>query len=126
VSSEETIFLGDDTAAAAMLRNQRVSAGLSSGPIKWMATVLAGILGKRVEHTPPAMRESSAFGRAVLTGLGYDPDECELGRRRGQNAGMVVRGAAGRPIEFISEKRLRRLAENPVFLAAFDDQTTVA
>lgn len=124
--AEETIFVGPDTAAAELIRNARVIKGLQATPLKWFATVLAGVLGRRVDHTPAKLRDTVPFARGVLAGLGFDPDTHELSRRRGSKPGLVVRAANGRPVRFVSETQLRKLQNDEEFLNAFASETKSA
>lgn len=120
--NEEAIYVGDDTAAATLLRNERVNAGLQGSPVKWFGTIVAALLGKRVDVTPPALAHAKGFARGVLAGLGFDPDTHELGRRRGKWPGFVVRDAGGHPVRFVSAKELEALQVDAHFLAAFSEE----
>lgn len=120
--TEQAIYLGDGTAAANILRNARVSAGLQGSPLQWLGTIVAGLLGKRIDVTPPDLQHAQPFARGVLAGLGFDPDTHELGRRRGRWPGFVVRDAAGRPVRFVSGKELAALQVDASFLAAFEQE----
>lgn len=122
MSREQAIYLGDGTAAATILRNQKINAGLQGSPVEWVGTVVGLLLGRKLDVTPEALRGSRTFARSFLSGLGYDPDTHELGRRHRPWPGLVVRSADGRPVRFVGEKELVGLLADSDFLSAFEEQ----
>lgn len=124
--NEATVYIGDGTAAAAIMRNQRVSAGLQSTPGRWFGTVIAALLGRRIDVTPKGLQDKRAWARGMLAGLGYDPDTHELVRKGGVFPGLVVRDAAGKPVRGVSQRQLHALQFDDGFLERFDAETSSA
>jgi hypothetical protein len=122
MSAEDAFFIGEETATAAKIRQTRLIHQLGQGPGQWLATVLAVLLGKQLPGTPAQERATVAFARGVLTGLGYDPDTHQLSRRRRPFPGFVVRGPDGRAVQFVTEKVLRDLVNDPMFMGGYAEE----
>jgi hypothetical protein len=58
----------------------------------------------------------------VLRGLGYDPETHELSRRRRPFPGFIVRDVDGRPVQFVSEKQLKKFINDPLFLSGYAEE----
>ena len=118
----DAVYIGDGTLTAAKLRELKMRHALGQGPGSWLATVLAFLLGKQLPGAPPQNRDVTAFSRGLLSGLGYDPDTCQLDRRQRPFPGLVVRDSAGKPLQFVGEKALRKLTDDPLFMSGYAEE----
>lgn len=120
---EDTIFVGEETLTAARVRDAKLRRGLgaAAGPLAWLITVAGALLGKKIEG-PVQEKHAAAFARGVLRGLGYDPETHELSRRRRPFPGFIVRDQDGKPVQFVSEKQLKKFVNDPLFLSGYAEE----